>query len=389
MNVIHLITGRGPTGPAAAAMLDVKALRAAGHNAWICSRSGSGLDDACKAEDIPYIGGVKLGRGALRLFGLPADVRKLREILREFRADVIHVHRSDDQLTAGAALGRTATTKLYRTWHRDPRSLPRPLLARLASHAEGCLGVARAYAEALDKAGARASTFLHAAVDVDVFTPDRRQQWAQAARGFFEKDAALPADSTFVAGHVGRWKRDKHGRDRGQLAALQIFARAHESELSGPRKNAAWQGWVVGRGEMAADLRREAFERLLLPPSRVRLIEAAEHAPAAFAALLSRIDLGLVFVPGSDGTSRAAVEMLACGVPLLVADLPGLRELAEKTECARCLPVDRPEEWSEALQQFLKMPAEQREKLRRGARDRAEAQHSLKARGEALAEFYR
>jgi glycosyltransferase involved in cell wall biosynthesis len=120
----------------------------------------------------------------------------------------------------------------------------------------------------------------------------------------------------------------------------------------------------------------------------VKLIEALEHSPTAFAALLARLDLGLVFAPGSDGTSRAAVEMLACGVPLLVADVPGLRELAADTACVICLPPEQPHVWAQAVWTHLQRSPEQITELRAKARAHAEQHHSLKAHGLALAKFY-
>src|SRR5947199_359687 len=109
MNVLHLITGRGPTGAAAAALADVKALRAAGHVAHLGTRDGTGLMAACVAEKIPVIGGLRLGRGAMRLLSLPHDMRRLRAIFHELRIDIVHTHRSDDQMLAAAAIGKKFT----------------------------------------------------------------------------------------------------------------------------------------------------------------------------------------------------------------------------------------------------------------------------------------
>lgn len=369
MKVLHLITGRGPTGPAAAAMLDVKSLQSAGHTAHIASRSGSGLQEACDAEAIPYIGGVKLGRGALRLLDLPGDVRRLRAILREYAIDVLHVHRSDDQMLAGLAIGRRSTVTLVRTWHRNPRGIPRPLLSKLATHVDACVCVSRDDVVTLKAAGTPQCEFIPTAVDTAIFHP---AQLEKAPRG-------REAPGCTIA-HVGRWKRERDGRDRGQRAALEVFQQLNSG--------LPWRGLLVGRGEMADELRREAYEERKLSRQRVELLHFPKQAPGEFAALLSSFDLGLVFVPGSDGSSRAAVELLACGVPLLVADLPGLRELAEDQECAvRLLPND-PRGWAAAIERLILQP-DRLEAMSAAARKRAETIHSLKARGDALAALYR
>ncbi|MCY3023498.1 MAG: glycosyltransferase family 4 protein [Planctomycetota bacterium] len=367
MRVLHVSSGRGPTGAAAAAMSDVKALLAAGHKAYLATRQGTGLMQACAAAGVPVLGGLKLGRGALRLLHLPHDAWCLRRLIREHDIDAVHVHRSDDQLLAGAALGRALSTTLVRTWHRDPKGVAWPMLGRLASHVDGCVCVAREHAATLRAAGARRSEFIQPGVDTELFRP--------------AGDAAHVAVPEVRLVHVGRWKRNERtGGDRGQRAALEVFGRL-PVELP-------WKGFLVGRGELADALWREAYGDGGLSEERVRFVDVGKLGLQEFAAQLGAFHLGLIFACGSDGTSRAGVELLACGVPLIVADVPGLRELAEDQTCAlRQLPDD-PAGWARAVAALLAEP-ERLVALRRAARPRAEQVHSLAARGAALAEFYR
>ena len=366
MKILHLVTGRGPTGPAAAAMSDVKALLAAGHSAYIAVKENA-LMQACASEGLPCVGGLKLGRGAFRLIHLPHDVRRLREIIRELSIDVLHVHRSDDQLLAALSLGRSLTATLVRTWHRDPNGVPRLLLGKLARQADGCVCVSRQHATALLANGAKAAEFLDVAVDTTVFCPSQMEQTSAAA-------------STTMIGQVGRWKRGRDGADRGQQAALDVFD-SLSTKLS-------WKGILIGRGEMGAALRHEAFTERGLSPQRIEILDVPKQSPADFARLLSSLSLGLVFNAGSDGTSRAGAELLSCGVPLLVADLPGLRELADDNSCAlRQLPND-PQGWARTIEQLL-TDNERLQQMRVAARQRAEKTHAMNVRGAALAEFYK
>ncbi|MFH0938738.1 MAG: glycosyltransferase family 4 protein [Planctomycetota bacterium] len=367
MHVLHLITGRGPTGPAAAALTDVKALLAAGHQACLATADSPGLIEACRAESLPHVGGLKLGRGVARVFSLPSDIRRLRHIIREQAITVVHVHRSDDQLLASMTIGRQTAIRLVRTWHRDPKSYLRLLCSKLVKQADAYVCVSREYVETLQAAGAARCRFIHAAVDTSVFTP------------FTGTTTTAPETPPLIA-HVGRWKRERDGTDRGQRTALDIFERLPE-EL-------AWNGALVGRGEMEEQLRRSAFVDRQLSPTRVRLINFAEQSPKNFARLLSTFSLGLVFTVGSDGASRAGVEMLACGVPLLVADRPGLRELAEDDACALRQPLDDPSSWAQTIRQLLAQP-DRLVAMKRAARQRTECAHTLRARGETLAELYR
>jgi glycosyltransferase involved in cell wall biosynthesis len=367
MNVLHLISGRGPTGPAAAAMLDVKALQAAGHRAYLATRSGTGLMDACKAEDVPAVGGLRLGKGPMRLLRLPHDMRVLRTILRELAIDTVHVHRSDDQFLAAMAIGRTVAARLIRTWHRNLEHVPGLLLARLARQVDGCVTVSRDAVKTLQSRGAAATEFIPVGVDTDVFKP-----------GGLHGGAYDQTQGPRI-GQVGRWKRDRDGRDRGQRAALDVFA--------GLPRGMPWEGVLIGRGELAAELRHTAYTELNLPESRVTLQNVPVQSPRHFAAVLSALSLGLVFRTGGDGTSRAAAELLACGVPLLVADIPGLRELADENSAVIRLLPDDPHGWARQIESLLKSPERLRE-MRLTARTRAESTHALKVRGRTLADFY-
>jgi glycosyltransferase involved in cell wall biosynthesis len=276
---------------------------------------------------------------------------------------VIHVHRSDDQLLAAAALGKKLSAVLVRTWHREPRGLPGPLLKKVAAQPEGCVCVAREHAELLSAKGARQAVYVPVGVDTEIFKPSALREDGAAAR----------------IGHVGRWKLERDGSDRGQRAALDVFAAL--------KSDRTWTGLLIGRGEMQSELRREAYDVRKLKPERVQLVHAEKQSPQDFAALLGSLHLGLVFTNGSDGTSRAGAELLACGVPIIVADRPGLRELAEDGSCAlRQLPDDA-HGWASAIAKILSEPG-RLEKMSAAARSRAEKVHALAARGRALLEFY-
>jgi glycosyltransferase involved in cell wall biosynthesis len=347
------VSSRSFTGPAAAALTDVRALRAAGHDARLASTGGGALERGCAEQGVPFVGGFRLGRGAGRWLHLPADVRRLRAAMRELVADVVHVHRSDEQLLARLAIGRGDKPLVVRTWHRDPAAVPEVLRRRVAASCAGCVCVARAHAESLRAAGARRAEFLPPGVATERFQPKQTAEKTPARLG-----------------QIGRWKA---GQDRGQLAFLEVLRRL-DPKLS-------WHAVLLGRGEGRAEL-----ERLLAAHparSRVELEETGKDFPAQVAAL----DLGFVFATGSDGTSRPAVEMLACGVPVLLAALPGLRELGEDDACARVLTAGDHEAWAREAGALIADPARFAES-RMAARRRAEAFHALPIRGAALADFY-
>ncbi|MBE7462380.1 MAG: glycosyltransferase [Planctomycetes bacterium] len=353
MNVLHLIHGRIVTGPVAAALNDVRALSAAGHAAWLGGRSGSYPEQGAQAAGVAFAGGFRLGRGAARLLHLPADGARLRALVDDLKLDAVHVHRSDDQLLAQLALRRMRHVKLVRTWHRSPSRVPSPLLRELAQGCHALVCTNRADAATLAAGGAREARYLPSAVDTDAYRPRH------------ERPPGPPK-----LGLIGRWKA---GEDRGQRAFLNVLEKLERS--------LPWQGVLLGRGEDRAEL-----ERLIARhPARERIV--LEETDTGYARQAAALRAGLVFATGSDGSSRPAAELLACGVPLLLADRPGLREFGEDAACARVLPAEDAAAWAEALYQWLRDP-ERLAQRGHAARERAERVHALPVRGAALAELY-
>jgi glycosyltransferase involved in cell wall biosynthesis len=237
-----------------------------------------------------------------------------------------------------------------------------PVLRTIAGHAAGCVCVSREHESVLQAAGAKRTRFVQAAVDTDFFRPS----------------VARATGGAPLIGQAARWKRE-HGRDRGQRFTLDIFAR-----LPG---HLSWRGALVGRGELESEFTQRAYDELRLPSERVSLISTEGKSPLEFAALLGSFDLGLVFATGGDGGSRPALEMLACGVPLIVADVAGLRELADDPACALVEPSTDAGAWARTAAALL-ADVPRLKAMQTAARQRAEAVHTLKARGEALATFY-
>ncbi len=123
-----------------------------------------------------------------------------------------------------------------------------------------------------------------------------------------------------------------------------------------PRKNHAlmldvWQGWDEGPGLLIAGRRGWADAALLarLDASKARdprVTEVAGLSDAAVAALV-RDARALVFPSLAEGYGLPPVEALALGTPVIVSDLPVLREvLGENAVYAR---ADDPYQWRAAI----------------------------------------
>lgn len=364
--MLHLISGRGPTGAAAAAITDILSLRAAGVRACAAIRGDHpSIRDMLLAAGVPLgdiFSGFKFGRGAMGMLTALRDASDLSKIILAESVDAMHVHRATEHWLAMLIPGRSRRAALIRTWHRNPQGEHRPVLHTLAGNTAGCVCVARDHEAVLLGAGAPRARFIHGAVDTEFFRPRPRL-----------------ADGPIVVGQAARWKRE-NGRDRGQRFTLEIFSKLSPALY--------WRGELIGRGELEREFRQYAFDDLKLSAGRVAVIGTQGKTADEFAQCLGGLGLGLAFCIGSDGSSRPALEMLACGVPLIVADTQGLRELADGTDCVRVGPRGGADEWARAIEALLREP-EALHAMQLDARKRAESTHSFSARGASLAEFYR
>ena len=308
--------------------------------------------------------GLHFNRGSLGVLTLPGDLRRLSRLVREHAIDVVHAHRADEQWLAALVLG-LRRARLVRTWHRDPRGVSRTLRRALVRSAAGTVCVSRDHIASLETGRARIR-YIPPTIDTNLFQP-----------------VSAATNGIRHIGQVARWKREK-GRDRGQRFSLEVFRNlAADPEAA----NLGWSGAIIGRGELEGELRAAAYKQLELNPERVQFVNTEALTPQAFAAQLGALSVGLVFCVGSDGASRPALEMLSCGVPLLVADVPGLAELAEDNACVQVIRERDPQVWAQALKKLLNDPA-RLATMSLAARKRAEERHSLFVRGRILARFY-
>ncbi len=358
MRILHLISGRSFTGPAASALTDVQALLAVkppAQKAWLGSRSGTALESGCAEKNVPYLGGFKLGRGPGRLLRLPADIRRLRQVIREEKIEIVHLHRSDELMLAQLANGKAHPFKIVRTWHRDPAEVSKAILHKLVKGCDAHICVSTSHEATLREAHAEHVTYLSPGVNTSLFQP---------------RSDNAPIDGVIALGLIGRWKSKE---DRGQKTLISLASKLD------PRLK--WKVVLLGRGEAKAELE----SLIATQPNREHI--TLTETTADFPKQVANLDLGLVFKSGSDGSSRAAVELLASGVPILVADRPGLRELATDTLGARVLPADNLDVWTQTLKSLLSDVSELK-KMKSAARDRAEKEHALSVHGQKLKDIY-
>ncbi|HEX8964499.1 MAG TPA: glycosyltransferase family 4 protein, partial [Rhodocyclaceae bacterium] len=113
---------------------------------------------------------------------------------------------------------------------------------------------------------------------------------------------------------------------------------------------------------------------------------AGEAAHADLPVLLNAADLFVQPSIGEEAFGISVVEAMACGLPALVADQGGLREIVRDGECGRLLPPDNVPAWRKALGDLDRHPGEM-QRLGAAARRRAEQNFTWDANARRLAEL--
>lgn len=274
----------------------------------------------------------------------PREIGRLRETLRRERFDIVHTHLSHDHYLAALAV-RGTPVRLARTFHhlshlrRDP--LSRALFHRTQAFAFANLAIR-------EKFGADGP--VHSpVVNPQRFCPGGKPR--EILSRF-----AIPEDR-FLVGTVG-----KIDRGRGYETAVDAVAPL-------PARVCLLQ---VGMGPLQPALQKRA-ESLGLSQRNYWTGYQEELLPELYRAM----DCFLFTAPGSQQGHRAILEAMASGVPVVAADLPGVRDLV--THGREGLIVESGEGLSKALVRLLESP-EERARLAKNGRKRA-----LEFRGESFA----
>ncbi|HET9795023.1 MAG TPA: glycosyltransferase family 4 protein [Thermoanaerobaculia bacterium] len=338
MRVLHLTAGTKWTGPAAVAVGQVMAMRAAGIEAEIAI-----------ARDSPLASRLA-GHGWVRPVLSPGrrpgdfldDVSALDGVLSRERFETVHSHSSHDHLVARAAVGR-ARLPLVRSFHHE--SGFRPLLSswgrRRASGFAFSNGALQAAFCARFRPSAPCARFSPVA-ETDRFSPGPRDPGIRAALG-------IPEDA-FVAGTIG-----KMAAGRGHDAAIRILAGTSDPKIALLH---------VGKGE-AKERLWELAAQLGVGARNFGAGYREEDLPEIYRAM----DAFLFTASGADQGHRAILEAMASGLPVVVLDLPGVADFEIVKGPGF---VARSEEEASASLDFLATHAGPRMGMADAARKRAE-----------------
>jgi glycosyltransferase involved in cell wall biosynthesis len=267
-------------------------------------------------------------------------LRKLTELCRAGRYDVVHTHSAKAGALGRLAAHRAEVPMIVHTYHGFPfHEFQHPLRKaayiglerRLARITDAVLAIGSGVAtEALRRGLATPSTLRTIAPVVEAITVPKTDQSRAAARAALGID-----DETFVVGTVGRIDYQK--APEHLIAAIANLR--HRDAM------AVWIGSGPGLAEASELVRRAGLVD--------RFVFAGERSDVA--ALLPAFD---VFAMASryEGLPCAVVEAMRCGVPVVATAVNSVPDLVVPGESGVLVPPGRPELLAAAIDGVLDDP---------------------------------
>lgn len=358
MRVLHLFSNCKWTGPAEPALNLCSALRDAGVDTEFACAPDAGKSINMVVESARGRGITPILDFHLRKHRHPwynfQDVRRLRRYLAEHPFDIVHCHLDNDHEIAMRAL-RGSNIPLVRSSYEgtglEHNARRQRMLARTTALLEPS-EMARLHDIAAFGIAPERTEVVPGAIDIARFDPTRPLPNAREKLG-------LAADA-YVIGIVARMQTHRHFED-----LLQAMRRVVEA-LPGARLV------IIGRGTHQEKVAMEPVRKLGLDG---RVIFTGYIEGDDFVAAIQAMDVGVYLVPGSDGTCRAARELLAMGKPVVVADRGMLKEIVPHGQ-AGLVTDGSVEELADALV-TLGRDGTRRAALGAGARRLAETKYAL------------
>jgi glycosyltransferase involved in cell wall biosynthesis len=334
VRILQLVAGEKWTGAAAVVFDQTAALVEAGVEAQF----GFVRDSPLSARLLPLGWARPLLSPARNPLRYPGDVRTVGELLRREAFDVVHCHGSHDHYVAAAARRslRRGGPFLARTIHSLDQARGDPISRPLFRSADALAFANRVIAKEFHRDG----PVLSPVVDPNRFRPGEKS--VELLRSL-----RVPEES-FVVGTVG-----KLAPRRGHREAIEVASTLPSDVML----------LHVGKGELRPDL--EARATALGSASRNFWAGYVEDdLPEHYRAM----DVFLFPASGSEQGQRAILEAMACGVPVVALDVPGVRDLV--THEREGLVVSRPADMAPALER-LREGTEERSRMGERARARA------------------
>lgn len=299
MRILHSLEGHAWSGGQQQALLLAQGQAVFGHDVLLMCQSGSELERRARALRIdvrPHD-----YRGELN----PVSIIRLAKALKEFRPDVVNVHRAwaHTQWALVSLVYRFRGLIVTRRVLFRPDFNPVSLVKYRTPAVRGYIAVSRAVAGRLKEIGVeeRRMRVVYSATDTDRFRPDSQEP----LNGTWPVPENAPA-----ALLVGNYHRNK-----GHDLLVAAFSKAADSW---PELHLV----IAGNGTDTGPLREKCEKSRCR--DRIHILGYRSDVPALMAR--SRFTLNASFEEGFSGTVR---ESLAMGVPVVASDIPANREMNE------------------------------------------------------------
>ena len=296
------------------------------------------------------------------------DIGRLSRLIEEGDFRIVHAHGTWDHVLAATALRRAACrVPLVRT---DQRGRPYSgsiaqrfqFGPRMTDHLIVLSDSLRV--RAVDRLGLapHSVTTIRGAVDIEKYRPTAPPPGMRGRFGLSDRDV--------VFGIVARVQR--HRRFEYLLGAAREVRRAD------PRVKIA----VLGRGTRKESILDRSVQKLGLQDTVYPLGYHVED----YREVLAMFDGGVMLVPGSDGSCRAAMQMAAMGKPLVVAERGVLPDIVRDGETG-IVVRDSSGNLADAILEAAQSP-ERRRQWGSAARKRMAEHFGLERQAKAVSAVY-
>lgn len=364
MKILHLVAIPQLTGAAEPVLDMVRALRALGADVdlRIDTKREGNLQAILQSEGAWIPDDLVLSTKGTATEAL-LDLGRLRELIRGY--DLVHTHLSHDHTLAAIARLAEPGPPIVRTLHAE--RVLQPGWARSWLYADtDAFTVAsaeekRRFAENFPDVEAEV-VVLPGAIDAQRFRPNPE------ARARVR--ATLGLTDERVIGCVARFQA---GRRHDVMLDALAMARSHAPKL---------RLALIGHGELEDAIRTRAAASdvagaVLFPGYR------RHDLPDYLAAL----DAALWLVPGNDATSRAVLQAMATGLPVIGGHQGAIVDQLEHGQSGILVDPDEPAEVARAMVQLANLDR-MRVELGARARLRAVQHYSHEQRGRTLSNLY-
>jgi glycosyltransferase involved in cell wall biosynthesis len=297
---------------------------------------------------------------------------ELRRYLANNHYDVVHFHTSRAHALAPVARGRTGVAVVTRRMDYAPNRLFAPWLFNRA--VDGVAAISRAVADALVRSGVARDrvTIIPSGVNCEHFRPpdSAERDRARIELGLATRDIAIGAVGVIEArkGHRYLVEAMEMLRDRGAAGA---------ADAVGPRVRCFIAGAGTLGDSLAAEIRAQRMAE------SIRLMGMIEDSRSVLWAL------DIFAMPSlQEGLGVAALEAMACGVPVIASATGGLVDAVQNERTGIHVPVGDARALADAIAR-LAISSGLRARMSAAARDRVVAEFAIEKMARATLALYR